>query len=85
MKIERKPKKTPVASSEAGGHEVDVSPIQISPKQTARKLNVSLSWLAKRRADGDGPPFVKLGRAVRYPLSSLEQWVKIHQRISTGG
>jgi predicted DNA-binding transcriptional regulator AlpA len=87
MTIERKPKKTRVASSEAAGsgHEVDVSPILLTPKQAARKLNVSESWLAKRRLAGDGPSFVKSGKVVRYPLSSLEQWVKVHQRISTGG
>ena len=26
-----------------------------------------LSWLAKRRLAGDGPPYIKLGGAVRYP------------------
>jgi predicted DNA-binding transcriptional regulator AlpA len=57
----------------------------LNPKETARYLNVSTSWLAKRRQDGDGPPFVKFGRAVRYLRSSLQQWVKVHQRMSIGG
>jgi hypothetical protein len=28
-------------------------------------LNVSVSWLAKARMRGDGPPFIKIGRNVR--------------------
>jgi excisionase family DNA binding protein len=82
MTIERKPKKTRVASSEAAGsgHEVDVSPILLTPKQAAQYLSVSVSWLAKRRADGDGPPYIKMGRVVRYERSALEQYKKSRQR-----
>ena len=37
---------------------------------------VSLSWLAKARMRGDGPPFIKIGRAVRYSEAALIQWMK---------
>jgi hypothetical protein len=46
-------------------------------------LNLSVSWLAKRRLAGDGPPYVKLGGAVRYAEASLQQWTKGQQRTST--
>ena len=39
----------------------------LTPQETADFLRVSLSWLAKARMRGDGPPYVKIGRAVRYP------------------
>jgi predicted DNA-binding transcriptional regulator AlpA len=57
----------------------------LTPKQAARLLNLSVSWLANRRLAGDGPPYVKLGGAVRYAEGSLQQWMKAHQRMSTSG
>ena len=59
--------------------------ILLTPKQAARYLNLSVSWLAKRRLAGDGPPYVKLGGAVRYAETSLQHWMKGQQRISTSG
>jgi predicted DNA-binding transcriptional regulator AlpA len=61
------------------------TPILLTPKQAARLLNLSVSWLAKRRLAGDGPPYVKLGGAVRYAEASLQQWMKGQQRTSTSG
>ena len=61
------------------------TPILLTPKQAARHLNLSVSWLAKRRLAGDGPPYVKLGGAVRYVETSLQQWMKSQQRVSTSG
>jgi hypothetical protein len=45
----------------------------LHPKEAANILSVSTSWLAKSRLAGDGPRFVKIGRAVRlesYPVGS---------------
>lgn len=60
-------------------------PTLLTPKQAARYLNLSVSWLAKRRLAGDGPPYVKLGGAVRYAEASLQQWMRAQQRTSTSG
>jgi predicted DNA-binding transcriptional regulator AlpA len=61
------------------------TPNWLTPKQAARHMNLSVSWLAKRRLAGDGPPYVKLGGAVRYAEASLQQWMKAQQRTSTSG
>jgi predicted DNA-binding transcriptional regulator AlpA len=61
------------------------APILLTPKQAARRLNLSVSWLAKRRLAGDGPPYIKLGGAIRYAENSLQQWMKGQQRTSTSG
>ena len=61
------------------------APTLLTPKQAARYLNLSVSWLAKRRLAGDGPPYIKLGGAVRYVEASLQQWMKGQQRHSTSG
>jgi hypothetical protein len=45
----------------------------LTPKEFAKAHKVSLSWLAKARKRGDGPPFVQFGRSVRYfPLPKPE-------------
>jgi predicted DNA-binding transcriptional regulator AlpA len=51
--------------------------------ETAKFLGVSESWLAKARMRGDGPPYVKIGRCVRYELSALIQWKQSRTRLST--
>jgi hypothetical protein len=55
----------------------------VTPKEAADRYKVSLSWLAKARMRGDGPPFIKVGRAVRYTEAGLQQWLKSRQRLST--
>ena len=36
------------------------------PKEFAKVLKVSISWLAKARKRGDGPPYFRAGRSIRY-------------------
>jgi len=55
----------------------------LSPKEAAEFLGMSASWLAKARMRGDGPPYVKIGRAVRYPEGALRQWLKAQMHLST--
>lgn len=55
----------------------------LTPCEAARVLNVSESWLAKARMRGDGPSYVKVGRAVRYAQVALLHWMKSQQRLST--
>jgi hypothetical protein len=69
---------SPSISKEAIGRRDDrlTTSIWMTPKQAARYLNLSVSWLAKRRLAGDGPPYVKPGGAVRYAETSLQHWMK---------
>jgi predicted DNA-binding transcriptional regulator AlpA len=55
----------------------------LQPVQVAKLLGVSLSWLAKPRMNGTGPRFVKIGRAVRYAMSAVQEYIKSRQRLST--
>jgi predicted DNA-binding transcriptional regulator AlpA len=52
-------------------------------REAADFLRLSLSWLAKARMRGDGPPYVKLGRSVRYREGALVEWLKSRARLST--
>lgn len=76
--------------SEPGLPRLSSSPLQtpttlLTPKEAARLLNLSVSWLAKRRLVGDGPNYIKMGGAVRYSQAALQQWMKGQQRSSTSG
>ncbi len=57
--------------------------VLLTPKEAARLLKVSVSWLAKSRMRGDGPPYMKVGRSIRYTEAALLQWMKSRQRLST--
>jgi hypothetical protein len=48
----------------------------LHPGDAAKILNVSMSWLAKARLSGEGPRFVKIGRAV--------QPARVHQGTDAG-
>jgi hypothetical protein len=55
----------------------------LTPRKAANLLRVSESWLAKARMRGDGPPYVPVGRSIRYTGIGLHQWMKSRQRFST--
>jgi predicted DNA-binding transcriptional regulator AlpA len=57
--------------------------VLLTPKEASKLLKVSLSWLAKARMRGDGPPYLRAGRAIRYTEAALLQWMKSRQRLST--
>jgi predicted DNA-binding transcriptional regulator AlpA len=55
----------------------------LTARDAANLLRLSPSWLAKARMRGDGPPYVKLGRAIRYTETGILQWMRSRQRFST--
>jgi hypothetical protein len=55
----------------------------LMPKEAAQFLRVSLSWLAKARMRGDGPPYMMFGRSIRYGGGGLVRWTKSCVRQST--
>jgi hypothetical protein len=74
------------AQSVISGSQQKLAPALISvftPREAARILKVSVSWLAKARMRGDGPAYIKVGRGIRYADAALQQWIKSRQRLST--
>jgi predicted DNA-binding transcriptional regulator AlpA len=58
--------------------------VLLTAKEAARLLKVSLSWLAKARMRGDGPPYNQISpRSIRYAETALIQWMRGRQRMST--
>jgi predicted DNA-binding transcriptional regulator AlpA len=62
--------------------QLNFSPL-LTAKEVAARLKVSLSWLAKARMRGDGPPYICIGRSIRYTEAGTAQWMKSRQRLST--
>ncbi len=57
--------------------------IILTTPQAARYLGLAVSTLNKWRCFGDGPKFLKLGRAVRYRREDLDAFVMSRQLGST--
>jgi predicted DNA-binding transcriptional regulator AlpA len=62
------------------GNTVELSDVLLEPNEAAAFLKVSLSWLAKARATNEGPPFIRIGRCVRYSKGALLRWLKSRER-----
>ena len=56
---------------------------KLTVKETAAYLSVSKSWLDKRRLDGNGPAYLKLGRRVVYDMADLDAWAASNKRQNT--
>jgi hypothetical protein len=59
-----------------------LQPLVFRPREAAKLLNRSESWLAKKRCTGTGPSYYKAG-AVFYTRSSLEDWLLKQQRCTS--
>ena len=55
----------------------------VTEQRAAALLQVSVKCLQGWRSRGGGPPFVKLGRCVRYGVAELEAFVRSAVRTST--
>jgi hypothetical protein len=60
----------------------DLSPL-LTAKEAAARFKISYSWLAKARMRGDGPPYIRIGRSIRYAEAALILWTRSRQRLST--
>jgi len=48
----------------------------LSVREVARRLGVSANTLFAWRKDGSGPPWLKLGKIIRYPSNKFDDWLK---------
>jgi two-component system, chemotaxis family, chemotaxis protein CheY len=48
----------------------------MTPGEVATILQVTTAWLAKARKREGGPPYVRVGRSVRYRKTALAQWIR---------
>ena len=55
------------------GNAMEFSDVLLEPSEAA-------ALLAKARATNDGPPFIRIGRCVRYSKAALLRWLKSRER-----
>jgi len=56
----------------------------MTTEQLAAELSVPPSRLHKARVSGiDSPPFIKLGRLVRYRRGDIREWIASRERSSS--
>lgn len=48
----------------------------LSARETAELLGLTVKSLEARRARGNGPPFVRIGRLIRYLRSAVLAWIE---------
>jgi excisionase family DNA binding protein len=72
-------------ATEARGNGQTPLPIRrrLTEIEAAEILNVSPRTLQQWRVKGGGPPFLKLGSAVRYDPDALEAWTQTRTRTNT--
>jgi hypothetical protein len=80
---EAKRTESPLETNSHAASDSNASERQHPPKEAADILHVSVSWLAKARMRGDGPPYAKFGRSVRYGEGNLARYAKSRLRHST--
>jgi predicted DNA-binding transcriptional regulator AlpA len=56
---------------------------RLRTRAAANYLGYSESTLEKKRVTGDGPPFIRLGRAVVYDTRDLDAWLAARRTMST--
>ena len=55
----------------------------IDEKEASAITGMSLAWFQRARWAGNGIPYVKISRAVRYKLADILQWMNDRRITST--
>jgi predicted DNA-binding transcriptional regulator AlpA len=63
----------------AGGAMVEIMPGLLKSKELAILLGFQESTLRQWRTEGIGPPYLRLGRRVRYNADAVNAWLDAHQ------
>ncbi len=55
----------------------------LNRREVEAEFGISARFLEISAVRGDGPPMVKIGRAVRYRIADLRQWIEARRVSST--
>jgi predicted DNA-binding transcriptional regulator AlpA len=55
----------------------------LDEREVAEITGESTRTWERRRASGDGPPYYRLGRSIRYDRNEVLEWVRQRRRKST--
>lgn len=60
---------------------IATTPILMTEKATALLLSVSFRTLQSWRQTDRGPPYLKIGRAIRYEREALLAWIELQREL----
>jgi predicted DNA-binding transcriptional regulator AlpA len=52
---------------------------RLTEPETAHYIGMSRPWLRLQRMRGTGPPYIRIGRAIRYDIRDLDAWLAKHR------
>jgi predicted DNA-binding transcriptional regulator AlpA len=55
---------------------VSLEPEYLTTQEVAQMTRIPVKTLEGYRRHGMGPPYVKIGRGIRYPISGVREWMK---------
>lgn len=58
-------------------------PLYEGQKLMSRLTGYTESWYEKQRHEGGGPPYIKCGRLVKYPIMRTLAWFEEFERANT--
>jgi predicted DNA-binding transcriptional regulator AlpA len=74
--LERKPEKIPAPQTAQPAIDKDR---YCNEKEAAHLTGLSKSWFQRKRWEGGGPPYSKIGNSVRYKLGDLIAWLELNR------
>lgn len=55
----------------------------ITEREACHIDGMSSDWHRQKRVTGDGPPFIKVGRSIRYHERELREWFAARKHLHT--
>jgi predicted DNA-binding transcriptional regulator AlpA len=55
--------------------------MRITEADTAIYIGMSRPWLRLQRMKGTGPPYIRIGRTIRYDIRDLDDWLAQHRIV----
>ena len=52
---------------------------RLTEVEATRYIGMSRPWLRLQRMKRQGPSFLRIGRAIRYDVADLDQWLDSHR------
>ena len=49
--------------------------LYVDTRGAAKRIKLSVSYLEKLRASGEGPEYVRVGKAIRYSVEALDRFM----------
>jgi predicted DNA-binding transcriptional regulator AlpA len=68
-----------MAQRDERSNPVAVEDSAVAEREAAPYLGMTPSWLRKGRRDGTGPPYIRIGRTVRYIIRDLDSYREQHR------